>query len=246
VIYSHIDLDLSMFYDALSHNKNIEHLKIANNTHLPTESNNVEYFNFDCLPKNLKSLDISNIEFTKYQMESLLMGLERNDSITSLDFSFSNFSNFSFLRKMKLKSFKYNMKNYTSMEGNSLESPGKYLINHRTIEEITLMDGSFDLQSMLKNPKLKSLKFNKIREKDLKINLKNVNLEHLSLDGCKIDFTKNFKFLENLFNLPCLKSLNISGNELGIDGAKFIISMLENNHKLERLTVSGNNYFIDK
>jgi hypothetical protein len=128
-------------------------------------------------------------------MNLLAMVLEGNDCITSLDFHFQISQIYSFLKKMKLKSFK--------------------------------------------------VEFNKTREKDLEINLENVNHEHLSLDGCKIDSTKNFKFLKNLFKMPYLKSLNISGNELGIDGAKFIISMLENNHKLEHLTVSGNYYLFN-
>jgi hypothetical protein len=191
----------------------------------------------------------------------LEIALCNNDSITSLDFSKSNyFGEFLFLGNKNLKSFKYLFMDdkvspnfiksfmlnqsitdlWVSFDGDST-SLIETLSQHQSIENICLRNCKpIDLKVLLKNSKLKSLELNSINLENLnEIDFKICSIEYLNLENCRIDFTKNFKFLENIFDISSLKSLNLSVNELGMNGVEFIISMLGNNHQLESLTLSG-------
>jgi hypothetical protein len=263
VVTQHHDDFIYLLYNSLSKNKTIESLKITNSK---SDFEDIKFLKFDFLVNNhsLKILDVSNVSFTEYQMISLKDSICKNNSITSLNFSNTNYKeDFDFLSKENLKSFQFLKMNeeisdrflkglqinksliflkISCVFGDKLSSKVDEVVgNHPSLEEVILKEfKQCDLKLFLKNPNLKSLEFNSIKMENLnEIDMKSVSIENLNLKGCHIDFTKNFKFLENLFEIPTLNSLNISENELGKECLTFIISKLENNHKIERLTFFG-------
>jgi hypothetical protein len=80
---------------------------------------------------------------------------------------------------------------------------------------------------------------------DLNFEINNNSIEFLDFAGnheskARIDFTNNFQLLKSIFKIPTLRSLTLSGNELGNIGMEYVCSMLSENHKIQHITINGN------
>jgi hypothetical protein len=99
-----------LIFEALKCNQTIETLNFVdeNSTSIKLDLKSDKSLEFIQTNQTLKSLNFSRIKFSNEQMELISQLLCKNQSITKLDFSYSNYEgSFEFLKDQNMKQLKY-------------------------------------------------------------------------------------------------------------------------------------------
>jgi hypothetical protein len=202
---------------------------------------------------NIKTLNFSNFKFKDKEIKMLTQCLTENNSITNLNFSFSNFTGpFLFLQKNILKEFSF-LNVWKELSESNLDD---LLLNLRSNFSLTKLDFSNDKHGKLEfNPKIQEfidlMGENNGNVNHLKLNylyqtkkmyefnkfLENPNIQELELN--RSFSPENLIYFLN--RNTSLKSLNISDNFMG---TYFKDDIQISNSSIQILNFSGEGKFV--
>jgi hypothetical protein len=217
---------LDLLLNALSKNASVENVILSN------KSDKISLIDLDSdlfkfLEKNstLKSLIFGSAQFSGNQMKSLNESLLKNDSLTELNFFFSNFKGpFEFLIKKNLKSLNFHL----------------YVLEIEKFQDFSQM---LKRNTSLKNLKLftrngndSQIQFNEMIE----ILSKFETLETLALDNIQSDSILNF---HELLKNPSLRELSLCFSINSPKSFELIMKALNENEKLFSINLSWNLLF---
>jgi hypothetical protein len=169
--------------------------------------------------KTLKSVDFSNFQFSIDQMEILCQSLSKNESLTSLDFSKSNFHKFEFLNsRMKILKFL----TFKEINNQSFLDFVEYFTGNQTLTSLNI-SFSFDFKEADQEV-----------EQMIDIVRKHKKLEFFEWKtNIRSNSNEFFKLLQN----QCLKTLKLNLNLMKTkdDGISEFFTELNNNKTLTEL-----------
>jgi hypothetical protein len=230
--------------DALAFNSTVETLELSHLSEIHLNDPNSLKF----LEKNqsIKTLNLGNVDFEKEQMIAMGEALKNNDSITELNFSFSNFSgSFKFLQKSNFKIFKFqniwqrcaSLKDFVDnlkLNQSIIKLDVSSYLDEEELTEVPEMHELIDVLSVHKRIEDLTWKEMKKFQNEAQYHklLKNKSLKSLNLNHSLKSSKLFFKELKNNQNLTFL---DISSKESWIDLENFKI----NNDSIETLIING-------
>jgi hypothetical protein len=259
-----------LIFEALKFNQTIESLTLVDKNSIKLDLKSNKSLEFIETNQTLKSLNLSRINFSNEQMELISQLLCKNQSITELDFSYSNYEgSFEFLKDQNMKQLKYfkfeNMKHQSvihfvknfqwnqSLNDLNLSfgfNSSRYNITNKILEGgedyVELIDELMDLISNHKSMNSFTLRTTNVMKSSHKFKklLKNTNLTELSLNLTLREFNEGIiEFFEELNNNESLTNLEVSFGFSLFEGPKHDLNFKIFNNCIENLTLSGKNFF---
>jgi hypothetical protein len=244
---------LSQIFNALATNTSVECLNVSFSQEISLNLKDSNSLRFIEKNSTLKTLNLSSITFQINEMTILNETLMKNNSITSLDLSQSNFCGpFDFFQNGTLKKFEFRSiwENYNSIKDveflQNLKSSDSLIdldFSSNLFETINVDKEKFEalLEVLEGHRSITNLTMNYIRKTGLQRLLKNPKLEKLTLEGI-VSLIDDF-FMALNSNVT-LKHLNISYSSFNptIDWNEIKIT----NQSLQKFEMTGNNFNFSK
>jgi hypothetical protein len=219
------DCKLDFIFEGLSKNKSIETFKL-NRTWIDLKLENSKSLRFIESNSTLKSIDFGSVSFKIVDMELINEYLIKNNSLTELNLSMSNFRGpFEFLAKNSLKKFFFKgiwheISSDKLLMSNFIHNMG----SNTSLKELNLSVGYSNTYEV------------KELEEIIEILSAHENIESFSFHS-SYSLTKPPDFRKLLGN-PKLKELKMSWSSA--ESIKLIFDGLNNNNNLTILDISGN------
>jgi hypothetical protein len=213
---------LDRIFKVLAMNKSVEKLVLVGNSKIQMNLSDPNSLRFIETNSTLKTLNFSNIQFSHKEMNILGESLLKNDTLTELNFSFSNFTGpFDFLKKKNLKIFDF-----------------KEIWNFYSVSFSQFLDSNSSLISLDLSPQFYD-KYQNVDEIKTVIDilsdhktLERITLNHFSDKYLNFDFSK-------LLKIQNLKELRLK-NCLTLKSLEYILIALNTNTSLTILDISEN------
>jgi hypothetical protein len=214
---------LSGIFDVLAKNTSVESLSISFSQDISLNLKDPNSLRFIEKNSTLKTLNFSSLAFETIEMTILNDALMKNNSITSLDLSHSNFCGpFEFLKNGTLKKFEFISiwNHYLSIDEN------EFLQNLKSSNSLTHLDLSSRLFVGVEIDKKKIQALIEVLE------------SHQSITSLTMNYILNIEF-QKLLNNPKLEELSLDGSATFFDG---IIVALNSNLTIKRLNLSNTQF----
>jgi hypothetical protein len=241
---------LDGIFDSLAFNKTVDYLRLTFSPSISLKLGDSNSLRFIEKNTTLKTLDFKSLKFKDEEMKILNESLIKNDSISELDLSSSNFKGpFGFLQKKNLKVFSF-LRIWKTLKKDHFQDFIFNLQCNRSLMDLDLSIGHFSMTylteiiSVLSEHKsIEVIKMNKFtginNSKKLYKLLKNPNLKELKLKG-SIRLPESFeKIFQELNENQTLTTLDISGNILN----ESLLTKIKN-ETLQKLHMTGKDFFI--
>jgi hypothetical protein len=218
---------LNEILGSLSKNKSVEYFKLRKDGFEKVDLGefNIEALRFIEDHSSLRSLILRDLNFTNAQMVWINECLMKNESLTKLDFSFSNFKGpFEFIKKKNVKSFIF-MNIWKYIDNEYLGEFTKCLKKNDSLIHLNISkwDG-FDLNRLSEiNEVIDCLK-------------KHKTIQSIEMDNFYYQSIKFHQLLEN----PNLKKLSLSASCKTLDNLESLMEALNKNDTLDSLNISFN------
>jgi hypothetical protein len=240
---------LDGIFEALSTQNTLKYLKIASNSEIELNLKRPQSLRFLETNQSLTSINFSNLKFTQQEKKILNEALLKNETVTDLDFSRSNFDGpFNFLRGDHLKKFKFYsiwvfinpIQFFENIHFNNglNELRLSFLPSNSTISiQIEKLIEFFQVHKSIQVIEMSSM-FNLNPKFNFHNLLLNCNLRELNFKG-SLHYKKVSDFFDSLNQNSTLKKLEFSSNHLDIKELKIF------NKSIETLILEGKSILLN-